>query len=219
MAKLFSAADGRSYIVDFTQTELRHYRKLAVDRYEPKRRAGVVDRLIDTSLDRVENDLLGILGEAAVGQFIGVKINSDDSLSGDGGVSDLDKNGVTIQVKTTWYQSGRLLFKDAGGCKADVAVLVTRVTDSRVRIVGFIPMDQFLAICEIGFNRRQAAVSCRQEELYPMRSFMLYIERKKSENESRRIEFEERAAIMEYDGGLTRAEAEKAARADIDTRR
>lgn len=31
--------------------------------------------------------------------------------------------------------------------------------------------------------------------------------------ESQREWFEERAAIMEYDGGLTRAEAEKAARA------
>ena len=220
MPKIFTADDGQSYFADFGVREIAHLRKLAVDRYEPKRRAGVVDRLIDTSLDRIDNDLLGLMGEAAVGQFLSVPINSDDSLTGDGGVSDLEKDGVTVQVKTTWHQTGRLLFKDAHGCMADVAVLVTKTGNpNRLRIVGFIPLDEFLLVCEKGFNGRAEAVSVTQDELYPMRALTLYIKRKKEENEARLTEFEERAAIMEFDGGLPRHEAERQAKADLDTRR
>jgi hypothetical protein len=39
---------------------------------------------------------------------------------------------------------------------------------------------------------------------------------REKENDAQRIDWEERAAIMEYDGGLSRADAERLAREDME---
>lgn len=203
----------------FSPEEMARFEHLAEGRFLPKRAAGI-DRGFIPPQDGVANDLLGIMGEAAVGDLLGTGFDETISLSGDGGVVDLEKDGITVQVKTTWYSTGRLLFNHAVHFQADLAVLVIKVADTAVRIAGWIPREEFLAICESAdFNYGRRAY-VEQSDLYPPHSLGLYIEKKKSENEARRIEFEERAAIMEFDGGLTRADAERAARADIaNTRR
>lgn len=205
-------------IVSFSVPEVAHYRRLAELRHNPKRAAGIKRDFV-TKQDGVENDFIGILGEAAVGAFLGIGFDETISLAGDGGVKDLELDGTTIQVKTMYSHGSRLMFNDKADFLADVAVLVRRLDDRRAEILGWIPRQEFLIICgqeDFGYGMRHFVP---EKELYPIRQLPLYIKRKKEENEARLTEFEERAAIMEYDGGLPRAEAERQAKADIDTRK
>jgi hypothetical protein len=71
----------------FYDHEIDFYREFGRRRYNRMRAVGAVDRLYAKHLDRIENDLLGLLGEAAVAELLGVPMNlteSDESTDGAG---------------------------------------------------------------------------------------------------------------------------------------
>lgn len=166
-------------VAGFNPLEMDLYRRIAEGRYYPKRKAGVVDRLVAVHLDRIENDLLGLMGEAAVAGLLGLAIDPSDSIHGDGGITDFEKGGYTIQVKTSWHQKGGLLFRTRESFKADIGVLV--VTDGRigdsVKMAGWTLRRVFHDHAEdrnLGGYGKSAYLP--QEKLYPMHSLLSYIE-------------------------------------------
>lgn len=166
------------YTVMFYPHEIDIYRRLAEMRFFPKRQAGVVNQLVAKKLEGVENEMLGILGEAAVAEFVGARIHSDASLYGDGGVSDLEVNGKTIQVKTSWHRHGGLLFMNRFKFKADVAVLsvTNKKLDGLVKVVGWTTRQQFM---ERAVDRDLGYGPCayfEQHWLYPIHSLTNYLE-------------------------------------------
>lgn len=89
-----------------------------------------------------ENHEIGILGEGAVAQYLGIETEVDTALhpDGDGGV-DLRYRGVTLDVKTaSRCQSDPSLTVGAHQpLRADWYVLVHRVGETTFRLIGFAP--------------------------------------------------------------------------------
>lgn len=166
-------------VAGFSPLEIDLYRKIAEGRYYPKRNAGVVDRLVAVHLDRIENDFLGLMGEAAVAGLLGLSIDASDSIQGDGGVTDFMKCGYRIQVKTSWHFDGGLLFRSREAFKADIGVLVVkngRASDS-VKIAGWTLRRVFHDHAE---NRNLGGYGLsaylEQAKLYPIGLLMPYLE-------------------------------------------
>lgn len=170
---------GKHIVADFTQFEMDLYRKVAEGRYYPKRNAGVVDRLVAVHLDRIENDLLGLMGEAAVAGLLGLSIDASDSIQGDGGVTDFMKCGYRIQVKTTWHKHGGLLFRNRDAFKADIGILATvdKKIEKSVSLVGWTLRNTFHNHAE---NRSLGGYGLsaylEQAKLYPIDSLKPYLE-------------------------------------------
>lgn len=160
-------------IYQFDDDEIEYYRRMAEKRCLPKREAGVVDRLVAKHLDRIENDLLGLLGEAAVGEFLNIGVNTHDGLHGDGGVADFEYGGFTVQVKATKHSDGGLLFQSRNHFKADVAILaiVDRKVRGRVALAGWVDRGYFL---KHHTNRDLGYGKCAympQKDLFPIETF------------------------------------------------
>lgn len=167
----------RHILAEFNAIELEMYREMAKGRYYPMRRIGAVDRLYATHLDRIDNDLLGILGEAAVGALLELPIHMVEGDGGDGGVKDFERDGYTIQVKTTWHPTGGLIFPTKDKCKADIAVLCTidRKLGSSVKIVGWTTRMKFQGEAEyrdLGLGR---CAYMKQSDLYSIHYLLEYL--------------------------------------------
>jgi len=89
-------------------------------------------------------DLSGIVSEFAVADYLGLALDTSISARGDDG-NDL-KDDRTIQVKSTKYPTGKLLFDNFGKFVSDVAFLVIVSPDFKTtRIAGWISKQDFLA--------------------------------------------------------------------------
>jgi hypothetical protein len=131
----------------FYDHEIDFYREFGRRRYNRMRAVGAVDRLYAKHLDRIENDLLGLLGEAAVAELLGVPMNLTESDCGDGGIYDLTINQQTVQVKTSWHNHGGLVFPNRFKCRADVAVLcvTNKKLQGLVKVVGWVTREEYRA--------------------------------------------------------------------------
>jgi hypothetical protein len=94
--------------------------KLALERNANKELHNVASKKIDEGLTEVDAHYAGIKSEYAVAKTIGVEINMENMLRGDGGV-DLIYRGHTIDVK---YSSLELKMDLEKGLVADIAILV-----------------------------------------------------------------------------------------------
>lgn len=103
---------------------------------------GVVDRKHATRFDDFSVNLIGMMGEYAVARSLGIKVDTEISLKGDGGAVDLDYKGVTIQVKTT-ATTGQLIFDSLAHFKADVAIGCKIIAPNKVKICGWVTQDVF----------------------------------------------------------------------------
>lgn len=95
----------------------------------------------ETSLD---GHVLGVLGELAVGRFLGADIDKKRRQEGDQGF-DFEIRGITIDVQTTPYDPGFLKYDEAKHrFRADIAVMVEQVSILEYKLAGCISIDQFI---------------------------------------------------------------------------
>lgn len=166
-------------IAEFSEQELEIYRLAAMGRCLPKRAMGISnDGLVAKHLAGVDNDLLGILGEAAVGAVLGIRADLESHLGGDGGVTDLEYRGYTIQVKSSWHWNGGLLFTKVADFKADIGVLavIDKTLDGFIRIAGWIPRRKFAEKAQYRDLGLGKCAYMYQNDLYPIGSLRPYIE-------------------------------------------
>ena len=84
-------------------------------------------------------DLLGVMGEYAVSKVLKIPFDTEVNLAGDGGKTDLWLGDWSIQVKTTKYTSGRLVFNSLDEMKSLINVLVIcDPASNEVKIAGYI---------------------------------------------------------------------------------
>ena len=119
---------------------LAHGRCAVKDLSNPDRPSAIV-----FGNSRFEADLIGIMGEYVVAKHLGVPFDTTIHLEGDGGITDLTYEDLSVQVKSTKYRTGRLMFFRKEEIKADIYVLCTVLHEQcQATIVGWI--DQAMAL-------------------------------------------------------------------------
>lgn len=96
----------------------------------------------DRKLERWNNtqkeaDLIGVMGEYVTARYLGIPFDTTVNLEGDGGETDMYLGEWDLQVKSSKYQTARLVFNTKEEIKALIYVLV--ICDGKhSRIVGYI---------------------------------------------------------------------------------
>ena len=152
-------------IIKLTDEDLDKAQGLASARWQLSRASGVINQRKDKRSDE-DIDFLGIKGEIAVAKLFDIKV----TFSGiDTGI-DLWWYGIGIDVKTTFHDSGHLLFKSKDAVKAPVLIMATEYSENKIRIPGWVKRKEFIE------NSKQRdfapdAWSMPQEELHDIRDF------------------------------------------------
>lgn len=105
-----------------------------------------------------ESDLLGVMGEYAVSKILKIPIDTEVNLNGDGGEVDLWLGDWSIQVKSTKYNNGRLVFNSTEEMKALIDVLtICDIDNKKVKIAGYISHKDLIRkmyLKDLGFGER-----------------------------------------------------------------
>jgi hypothetical protein len=116
---------------------------------ENKEKHGVRDMMFDLKNTSEGINIIGHLGEVAAANLLGLTVNRDIYVHGDGGM-DLELNGTTIQVKTS--KLPKMIFNHHLGFSTDIAVLAQYIGednrhaeyDPRFLIWGWIDKEGFM---------------------------------------------------------------------------
>lgn len=139
-------------MIELTVSEERVQETLAFIKAmrEAKEKHNVTDRMFDKNNTSEGINIIGHLGEQAVGQALGFPVDTTVMVGGDDG-SDMTVSGKTIQVKTSQLTS--LIFNAPWLFKTDIAIMVQFVgqdktrswEDPQFKIWGYIDRETFLA--------------------------------------------------------------------------
>jgi hypothetical protein len=128
--------------VKLQKKELHQCSQAAALRWQLARASGVANQRKDGGRSDNEVDLLGIKAEVAVSKILSCDHNVFQLGVDDG--ADMFLNNISIDVKATFHENGKLLFKSMEAFKAHCAVLVTATKYRDVMsIVGFSPKTEF----------------------------------------------------------------------------
>ena len=123
-------------------------------------------------------DLMGVLGEYAVAKALKLPFDTSINLEGDGGSTDLMLGEYDIQVKSTKYKTGRLVFNNRKEIGADIFILCYVNEDAlEVIIIGYIRkqnIEQCLEEMDLGHGKRLVV---EQKHLKPISMLMAYIDK------------------------------------------
>ena len=200
--------------IRFTESEHQDLQALAEMRNRPGKKKG----FINPYQDRTYSHLLGLYGEAAVAVWYGWRIDRRFLWNGDGNICDFEADGKTIQVKAVSKSIGDLIFPSADSFKADFAILVEAHPHSRsAKIKGWTDRAMFGLQSEEIVTQFGEAVKMSRFKLRPIQE-LRFRSFKMPEPVPQYDEFEieemynERAAIIEFDGNIPRQIAEVQAR-------
>jgi hypothetical protein len=144
--------------ITLTDREFKFIEMLARGRHFLKDIVMPDRKLIDWNNTQSEADLLGVMGEYAVSKYLSIPMDTEVNLQGDGGEVDLWLGDWSIQVKSTKYDNGRLVFNSKDEMKALIDVLtICNIQKQTVNIVGYISnkdLQQKMYEKDLGFGVR-----------------------------------------------------------------
>ena len=122
-------------LVSLTQKEVAQCNQAAAMRWQLARASGVVNQRRDKGRSDADLDLLGVKAELAVSKVF--DLDHIHAVGVDDG-RDVWLDNISIDVKATFYSTGRLLFKKREAFKADCSILVCQQAPDRMHVVGYI---------------------------------------------------------------------------------
>jgi hypothetical protein len=139
------------YDITLTEDEMRPALEFIDSMRTNKENNNVPDRMFDKNNTSKGIDIVGKLGEVAASKVLNLPVDYEIKTRGDKGL-DFNLNGITIQVKTSTYES--LIFNSLSQFKADVAMLVQFMgenkqeaeKDPRFRVYGWIDKPSFIKL-------------------------------------------------------------------------
>jgi len=144
--------------ITLTDREFKFIEMLARGRHFLKDIVMPDRKLIDWNNTQSEADLLGVMDEYAVSKYLSIPMDTEVNLQGDGGEVDLWLGDWSIQVKSTKYDNGRLVFNSKDEMKALIDVLtICNIQKQTVNIVGYISnkdLQQKMYEKDLGFGVR-----------------------------------------------------------------
>ena len=163
-------------IVNLSDRDIAECTQAATMRWQLARASGVQNQRRDKGRSDADLDLLGVKAEVAVSKVF--DLNHNHAIGVDDG-RDLWLDDISIDVKATFYSTGRLLFKKRESFKADCAVLVCQFSPTKFNVVGYISRPMFLAQAheiDLGHGKGWAM---DQDQLNPMEKLWLHVQSKK----------------------------------------
>ena len=119
-------------------------------RQEYKRSSGVVNRKFDNKNTDLDVEVIGVMGEIAVGVLLRERLvrwfNDEITLCGDGGVVDLeglDRSKIQVKARARAHADPFIIFNSMDDFKADYAVLAVRVDAATIDVAGWIDRGTF----------------------------------------------------------------------------
>ena len=128
-------------LVNLTQKEVAQCNQAAAMRWQLARASGVVNQRKDKGRSDADLDLLGVKAELAVSKVF--DLDHIHAVGVDDG-RDVWLDDISVDVKATFYTTGRLLFKKREAFKADCSILVCQQAPDRMHVVGYIPKTHFM---------------------------------------------------------------------------
>lgn len=123
-----------------------------------------------------DHDILGVMGEYAVSKALKIPMDMSCGLEGDGG-TDLMMDEYNIQVKTTKYKTGRLVFNMNDKLDAHIYILCFAPEGGAdVILQGYIrraSMDEVMTEQNLGYGLRKVI---EQKHLKPISLLLPYRE-------------------------------------------
>lgn len=153
-------------LVKLSEKEIADCRQAASLRWQLARASNIANQRKDQGRNDDDLDLLGIKAEMCVAKIFEIDHNPFQ-LGVDSG-KDLWLGDISIDVKSTFYNNGKLLFKNIDSFKADCSVLVCQQSHDTFNVVGFCSRKQFKknsTLMDLGHG-----VGCvlEQDQLYPL---------------------------------------------------
>ena len=127
--------------VRLSPKEISICKQAATFRWQLARASGVVNQRRDQGRNDNDLDLIGIKAELSVAKVFDIDHNPFQ-LGVDSG-EDMWLGDISIDVKSTFYPDGRLLFKDINAFKASCAVLVCQEDEDTYNVSGYCSRDRF----------------------------------------------------------------------------
>ena len=122
-----------------------------------------------------ERDYLGILGEFAVSKYLKIPFDYSINLEGDGGVIDMFLGDWSIQVKSTKYKQGRLMFNSLTEVEALINILCYVDTENNIiELLGYISRKDFLKEKYIKQFGKRTTYCVDQSKLRPVSELSFY---------------------------------------------
>ena len=153
-------------IVTLSRKELSDCKQAATLRWQLARLSGVVNQRKDKGRTDQDLDMLGLMSELSVARIFNIKHNLFQMGVDDG--SDMFLHNISIDVKSTFYPTGKLLFKSKASFKSDCAVLACKIAQNQINVAGFIPKKVFLAQAEQRDLGHGKGWIIEQSELMPL---------------------------------------------------
>lgn len=124
--------------VEFTEAEWAVCESMAAMRVSP----GWTPRFRNPNVDQIENDLIGVAGELAVGKYLGLEVGVE--YPGYANAPDFEIDGTTIEVKSTKYRPPHLKLCSMEEFGSDVTIVVLVYTRSRFCLLwGWVTKGEF----------------------------------------------------------------------------
>jgi hypothetical protein len=164
--------------ITFTEREMELLRVLAKGRHFLKDQAKPNRRDFIWGNSNERRDLIGVMGEYAVSKALKIPMDMSCGLEGDGG-TDLMMDDYNLDVKTTKYKTGRLVFNLNDELKADVYILCWAMEEAaEVILQGYIRKQSMAAVMvkqNLGHGMRNVI---DQRHLKPISLLLAYREKK-----------------------------------------
>ena len=164
--------------ITFTAREMELLRVLAKGRHFLKDQANPNRYKQHWGNDQQTADMLGVMGEYAVSKALRIPMDMSCGLEGDGG-TDLMMDEYNLDVKTTKYKTGRLVFNLNDELKADVYILCWAIEEAaEVILQGYIRKASMAAVMvqqNLGHGLRNVI---EQRHLKPISLLIAYREKK-----------------------------------------
>ena len=151
--------------ISFSKEELDSCRKGANLRWQFARNSDLDRGLYVTDPERREGsnpDYLGIRGELAVAKAFDLPFDPFRGMGVDNGI-DFFWNEISIDVKSTPYLGGKLMFKSADKFRSDIAVLAIEVAEDVYRVPGWIRKENF----DLAASPFMNGIAVEQADLQP----------------------------------------------------
>ena len=164
--------------ITFTEREMELLQVLAKGRHFLKDQANPNRYKQKWGNDQQTADMLGVMGEYAVSKALKIPMDMSCGLEGDGG-TDLMMDDYNIDVKTTKYKTGRLVFNLNDELKADIYILCWAMEEAaEVILQGYIrkqSMADVMVQQNLGYGLRNVI---EQKHLKPISLLLAYREKR-----------------------------------------
>lgn len=153
--------------VTLTKAQLSQCTQAGNLRNQLARLSGIKNQKIDKDRPETDIDVLGAKAELAVSLVFGVDFSLNAMGIDDG--CDFFLHDIGVDVKSTFYKTGRMLFRSKDTFKADVCILAT-ATDrlDQVEVVGWLSRKEFMQIAQMSDVGQYSGWAVDQDKLRPL---------------------------------------------------